>query len=414
MFKTFPRHTVQCSGNLLAVALKAFLSSFGNKSDYAAEFENAFAEYAGAKYAFAVSSGRTALSLILDALSFEKGTEVIISDYNFPPVPMILKHYGIRPVFIDICPRTHNIDASLIERKITPRTGAILVTHLFGQPCEMDIILEIAAENGIKVIEDCAHSCGGEYKGRKTGTFGDVSYFSFGHGKNLPCFGGGMILTSDEEIYGKLKLLYDRLFPLPAFKLYKNMEKTVVFYLATHKLAFPYVLYPVIYLLDLLNSDLIDSLLEEPVDAGSISFGDKYKMAGLQAKAGLMQLGDLEKNNEKRISNAELLNSELKGMDEIRLVENIVDARNIYLYYRIMTEDRQDLRKKLLKRGIDTKKDDMRPCSLLSFFDNDKETCPVSREISNKCFEIPCNSFLSKEDIFYIAKQIKDSGRANR
>ncbi|MBL7197199.1 MAG: DegT/DnrJ/EryC1/StrS family aminotransferase [Candidatus Omnitrophica bacterium] len=409
MFKVFPRHTVHLTNYSLVLLLGTFLNVVRKKRNYIKEFENDFAQYIGAKYTFGVSSGRVALYLILDALNFKEGTEIIISDYNFPPVPLILKQYGLRPVFVDVHPESHNLDVSLVEEKITPRTGAILVTHLFGQPCKMDVILDIAQRRGIKVIEDCAHACGSEYKGKKVGSFGDVAYFSFGPGKNLPCFGGGMLVTNDESIAKELKGLYEKLASLPFLKTCKFIKRTAMLYVATHKMIFPYTLYPAIYFLSLFNSDLIDNLLKERIEACFLPLNNKYKIANLQARTGLFQLKYIDENNKKRIDNACILNNELKAINEIEVVKPISEAKNIYLYYQLLVEDRENFRKKLLRRGIDTKKNDIHTCSLLAIFKNDKQRCPVSKELSLKSLEIPCSSFMTKEDILYIAKQIKET-----
>ena len=408
MCKVFPRHAMNFSCSPLLMLLKFFSRGKSGKRKYLWEFESDFARYIGVRHAFGVSSGRAALAIILDVLNFRKGTEVIISDYNFPPIPWMLKQRGLKPVFVDIHAESQNLDVSLIEEKVNSRTGAVLVTHLFGQPCKMDAIMDIAKRRGIKIIEDCAHVCGSEYKGKKAGSFGDLSYFSFGPGKNLPCFGGGMLVTNDESIARKIKDLYEGLPVLSSVKVWKHIVETAIFYLATHRKIFPYAMFPAIYLLSFLNSDLIDSLLEEKFDDYSLSINSKYKMTDLQAMAGLSQLKFLDKNNEKRINNACLLNEELKLIKMIKVAKTIAEAKNIYLYYRLLTEDRSSFRKKLLKKGIDTKKDDMCACSLLPIFKSDRQGCPVSKDISLKGFEIPCSSVMTKEDMLYIARQIKE------
>jgi perosamine synthetase len=398
---------VYLSRHSLETLLQSLLNGKFRNKNYLREFEDSFARYIGVKYAFGVSSGRAALCMILDVLNFKRGTEIIVSDYNFPLIPLILKQYRLKPIFVDIHPKTHNLDVSLIEEKITPRSGAILVTHLFGQPCEMDAILQIASQKKLTIIEDCAHSCGSEYRGKKVGSFGDLGYFSFGPGKNLPCLGGGMLVTNDELIMQKLKGLYEKFPPLPFLKLCKSIMGTVLFYLATHKNVFPYILYPVIYFLSLFNLNLIDNLLEERIDRHSLSVY-KYKMSNLQAMVGLSQLESLDEINKRRINNACILNEKLKSMDKIRITETIPEAKNIYLYYRILTEDRESFRKRLLKKGIDTKIDDMRTSSLLPIFNTDRQECPISQEISSKGLEIPCSPFMNKEDILYIIEQIKE------
>lgn len=408
MLKVFPRHSVTLSKEAFAIPLRALTSRAGRDKNNMEEFEEAFAKYLGAKYAFSFSSGRVALGMILDALNLKKGTEVIVSDYNFPPIPLLLKQYGLRPVFVDIHPEFHNLDVSLIEEKITPQTGAILVTHLFGQPCQMDAVLGIARSRGIKVIEDCAHACGSEYKGTKVGCFGDAGFFSFGPGKSLACFGGGVAVTDDDSMARELKKLSSRLPLFPSLKVWKNIIKTFLFYVATRKNVFPYTLYPVICLLSLFDPDFMDRLQEEKVDSSLLPVANKYRMTDVQAEVGLSQLKHLDANNERRIRNARLLDEILKSIKGVELVKTIPGAKNIYLYYRIMVGGIDGFRKELLRRGVDTERDDMHSCSGLPVFKEDRQECPVARQVYDKSLEIPCNSFMTEEDILYIGGQIKE------
>lgn len=407
--KVFPRHTVAFSKEAFRIFLRNL--AYGEamkKENFLKKFEKAFAEYLGVKYAFGVASGRAALAIILDTFGFKAGTEIIISDYNFPPIPLMLKQYGLRPVFVDIDPEFHNLNVSLIEKKITPQTGAILVTHLFGQSAKLDAILEIAKKNKIKVIEDCAHACGAQYQGKKVGSFGDASYFSFGPGKSLPCFGGGSIVTGNETIARKIRDLCDKLPEPPLSKVGKSILEASLYYLITNKKVFPYTLFPAIYLFSLFNPDLIDGLQEERIGSVTAIFDKKYRMTILQAMVGLSGLKSLDEKNQKRIINACFLNDELKSVNEVEIVKNISAAESIYLYYRILVNERDKIRRKLLARGIDTEKDDMRSCSTLPVFENDRQECPVARRVYSRSLQVPCNPSLAKEDLVYISRQIKD------
>jgi dTDP-4-amino-4,6-dideoxygalactose transaminase len=172
------------------------------------EIERRISRYCGTRYAIGVNSGTDALILGLRALGVGEGNEVITTPFTFVATAEAIAHAGARPVFVDIDPKTHNIDPALIEAKITQRTKAILPVHLYGLSADMDPILEIAKRRGLKVLEDCAQAIGSEYKGRKAGSAGDLGAMSFYPGKNLGGFGdGGMVVTNDKEIYEKVKLL---------------------------------------------------------------------------------------------------------------------------------------------------------------------------------------------------------------
>ena len=171
-------------------------------------FEEEMAAYLGCKHAIGVGSGTDALHLALRALDIGPGDEVITTPFTFIATSEAICLVGATPVFVDIDPRTFNIDPNLIEAAITPHTKAILPVHLYGQPCDMDPIMQIAARRGLRVIEDGAQALGAEYRGRKAGTFGDAGCLSFFPSKNLGCFGdGGMVVTNDSGLYERVEYL---------------------------------------------------------------------------------------------------------------------------------------------------------------------------------------------------------------
>jgi dTDP-4-amino-4,6-dideoxygalactose transaminase len=173
-----------------------------------ATLEKELAEFCGVKHAIGVASGTDALHLALRACGIKPGDEVITSPFSFVATAEAIAYCGARPVFVDIDPKTFNIDPDKIEKKITPSTKAILPVHLFGQPCEMDKLLEIAGKHGLVIIEDCAQAIGAEHNGQKVGSFGSAGSFSFFPTKNLGCFGdGGLVTTNDDTIAQEIKVL---------------------------------------------------------------------------------------------------------------------------------------------------------------------------------------------------------------
>lgn len=170
--------------------------------------EEEIAHYTGNKYAIGVANGTDALVLTLDALGIGPGDEVITSPFTFFASAECISRVGARPVFVDIDPQTYCLDVRQVEAKITERTKAIIPVHIFGQMVDMDPILEIAKKYNLKVIEDACQAIGAAYKGRAAGSIGDAGCFSFFPTKNLGGYGdGGMVVTSNDELNAKIRLL---------------------------------------------------------------------------------------------------------------------------------------------------------------------------------------------------------------
>lgn len=174
-------------------------------------YEKEFAEYFGSRYATAVSSGTAAVHSALAARQLKSGSEVITSPITDPGTVSPILSQNLIPIFADVDYNTLNIAAPHIKERITDKTGAIIVVHLAGQPADMDPIMELARENDLTVIEDCAQAHGSKYKGRYVGTIGDIGVFSLMSGKQMTSGGqGGMVITDNEEIYWNAKRFADR------------------------------------------------------------------------------------------------------------------------------------------------------------------------------------------------------------
>ncbi len=170
--------------------------------------QSEFAAFVGTKYSVGLNSGTDALHLALRALNIGRGDEVITTAFTFVATASAIGLAGATPVFVDINEKTFNIDPDKIEAAITPKTKAIIPVHLYGQPAEMDKIMDIAKRHNLKVVEDCCQAIGAEYKGQKVGTFGDFGCFSFYPTKNLGGMGdGGMITCNDEALFNRILAL---------------------------------------------------------------------------------------------------------------------------------------------------------------------------------------------------------------
>jgi len=180
----------------LIISSSAFI---GGK--YVAEFEKDFAKYQEAGYCVGVGNGTDALEIAIESLCLPKGSEIIVPANSFIASAEAISRSGNKIVFCDINPYNYTLNLKDVQSKITKKTSAIVAVHLYGHPCNMDLLLKIACNYKLKIIEDCAQAHGAEYKGKKVGAIGDIGCFSFYPGKNLGAYGdGGAIVTNDEKL----------------------------------------------------------------------------------------------------------------------------------------------------------------------------------------------------------------------
>ncbi len=175
--------------------------SWGTLGSFAMSFSKRFADFIGVSHGIAVNSGTQAIELILRGAGIGRGDEVIVSPFTFSATVSAIAYVGAMPVFADIDWRTGNIDAVAASLCVTSRTKAIIAVHVGGYPCDMDALTMMAKRYGIMLIEDCAHAHGSAWRGKMCGSIGDAGAFSFQRSKVLPCGEGGMITTSDEELF---------------------------------------------------------------------------------------------------------------------------------------------------------------------------------------------------------------------
>lgn len=268
-----------------------------------AAFEREFAAYCGSAEAIGMNSGTSALHLALLAAGVGPGDEVITSPFTFVASAAAIVYTGAIPVFVDIEADSFNIDVSRIEAALTSRTKAIVPVHLFGQPADMDPILDIASRHGLVVIEDAAQSHGAEYKGRRAGSMGEMGCFSFYPGKNLgACGEGGAVVTNNAEYARKLRMLRNW-----------GCEQKYV-----HDIK-----------------------------------GYNYRMEGIQGAILRVKLRHLETWTESRRAHAAGYN-ELLAACGVRLPREMPYARHVYHVYNVRSVDRDRLRAELLRREIQT------------------------------------------------------------
>ena len=401
--KIIPRQCVVLPDKSSKLFIKYLLKNEPRDVDKVSKFEKEFAKYVGVRYAIATSSARVGLYLILNALGIGIADEVILSSYNSVIVPNILLILGIKPVFVDVDPQTHTMNPKLIEPKITERTRAVIVTHTEGQPCDMYPILKIAKKYGLKIIEDCAHAFGAEYKNKKVGSFGNAAIFSFGIGKHINTLGGGMLVTSDEKLAQIIRTQIDTFDNPSKTKLLKKNVLTNIVSFLTRPLIFGLFVYPLTVFANAFGKDIITSLFEERKIVTEIPKWHLTKYSNFQAIIGLKQLKSLEKNIERRVKNANLFDKYLSK--KIKRQRKIPKTKSAYLNYSIQVKDRKKIIRELLIHGIDTQPTWMESCSSRTIFKSMAD-CPVSDVLEKSILYLPIYEALDGARILYIANTL--------
>jgi dTDP-4-amino-4,6-dideoxygalactose transaminase len=315
-------------------------------------FEAEFAAYCGTKHCIGLANGLDALILALRAFDFEKGSEVIVPSNTYIATILSIVQNGLQPVLVEPDIATCNIDPSKIEEKITPKTKAIMVVHLYGKMCEMDKIEAIAKKHGLKVIEDCAQAHGAEFKGRKAGNWSDFGAFSFYPTKNLGALAdAGAMTTNDDALAEKIRTL-------------RNYGSKVKYY----------------------NEEV-----------GWNSRLDEVQAAFLSVK-----LPALDKINAHKRKLAALYLSQLKKEFILPVVHP--DYADVYHIFCVRHEKRDELKEYLLKNGIRTEIHypvaPVKQQAMKGIID-DQQT-PVAEEIHRTTLSLPVSYFHSEQDILKV------------
>lgn len=340
---------------------------------YVAEFEKNCAEYLGVKHAIGVANGTDALILSLAALGISEGDEVITTPFTFFATAESVRRVGATPVFVDVDPDTLNIDANKIEAKITDKTKAILPVHIFGNPCDMDKINEIAKKYGLYVIEDACQAIGASYKGKKAGALSDVGCFSFFPTKNLGGMGdGGLITTDSDDLAHIVKAL-------------KNHGSGVEGRGA----------------LKLLNPEFEDNFeIREGFEKYyNYLIGYNSRLDEMQAAVLNVKLKYIDEWNGNRRGLARIYDETLEGKYAVQ--KSLKDAYAVYHMYSLQSGKREHIIEKLAEKGIPTGVYYPVPMHLQKVFLDlgyQKGDLPVVEKICDEVFAVPVFPELSTEE----------------
>lgn len=328
---------------------------------FVAEFEKRFAGHIKAKGAVSIQSGTSAIHTSLYELGIGKGDEVIVPALTFVGTVNPVIYVGAVPRFADVDNRTWNISCEEIEKNITKKTKAIIPVHLYGNPCEMDAIMKLAKKRGLFVIEDATESLGAVYKGKYTGTFGDLGCFSFNGNKVITTGGGGMVAGKDAKRLEHIKFL-------------------------------------------------INQARDESRGYYHPEVGFNNRMTNIEAALGLAQIDKLNMFLEKKTRFADIYKSELKDIRHIRFQEELSFAKSSYWLICIMFEKRRNIaavQRKLKEKNVPTRRIFMPIVEFPPYRSYKRGNYENSYAIYENGLCLPNSTLNSEQDIYYVCKALK-------
>jgi perosamine synthetase len=337
----------------------------GSFGGYIPEFEKRFAEFCGAKHGVAVTSCTTALHLAVNALGLKPGDEVMMNACTNIATALAVFHNGLVTVPVDSENRTWNLDLDLVEKLIGPRTRAIMPVHIYGHPVDMDRLNAMAKKYNLFVIEDCAEAHGAEVRGKRVGALSDMGCFSFYANKIITTGEGGMIVTNNDALADKLRLLRNLGFVQPRFF--------------------------------------------HPVPAFN------FRMTGMQAALGVAQMKKIDRFMEEHRKLAALYNHQLGSIPELQLPVEEAWAKNVYWMYSLVLRKesgrtRESLVNHLKKEGIDTRTM-FCPMNLQPFVAEQPGyrpvECPVAEGLWERGFYLPSSNKVTEKDVAHIASAFR-------
>lgn len=336
------------------------------------ELEDKLATYLKIDYAISTTNCTSALHLSLLALGIGEGDEVLVADFTFPAAGHAVLYCKAKPIFIDVDPKTYNIDPNLLEREITPRTRAVIPVDTFGQPADMAAVMEVARCHGLKVVEDAACALGAKYKNNYVGTIGDIGCFSFHARKNMTTGEGGMVVTRSEELARKIRTL-------SIFGMTSAWERETT------------------------SQKVIPEFVE---------LGYNYKMSDITAAIGVAQMGKLDKLIARRRHLASYWDKKLQTMELITppyCSENVLHVYQSYVALLDKMVNRDKLMQKLLEQGIQTQIGTY--ASHIQPIYHSEQKCPNSFDVFRRSLALPLYYTLKEEDIDFIATHLEKALR---
>jgi dTDP-4-amino-4,6-dideoxygalactose transaminase len=376
-----------------------------------AQFEAAFARRAGAEASQAITAsyGRMAFYYILKALDLPAGSEIIVPALTFWVVPELARAAGLKVVFADVDPATFTLDPAALERAITPATRAVVPTHLYGLPCDMDAIGALAQQHNLHVIEDCAHALGATFRGRPVGTFGDAGFFSFQTLKPLNCYGGGLALLRDPAVAARVRALAERE-PWPD---QKRVDTRLLVGRLQRIFIKPWVFtisaFPILWASSLVGANPDVYLWEKIRSLDPLPDAYTERFPNVQAAIGLAALEHLGEWTDRTRSHAQVMDRTLAAIPGVTVPRTPTDRTHVYYQYCVYAPQRDELVVRCVRRGIDIETLHVDVCSDMDLFANQRAVpagTPGARRAAT-ALQIPVYSTLTDEQARRVAHVVR-------
>ena len=368
--------------------------------------EQKFCSYLGVKHVFSFNSGRTAFLAILKSLGLEKDSQVLLQAFTCNAAVNPILWAGLKPIFVDIKKETLNIDPDDLEKKITSKSRVVVVQHIFGKPADLDRILEICERNNLILIEDCAHSLGGDYKGKKLGTFGKAAFFSLGRDKIISSVYGGMAVTQDKVLEEKIQEFQKTLKFPSFFWILQQLWHPIL----TKMIAMPlYCFFGLgkYKLIAFQKLGILSKAVHKIEKQGKMPKYLLKKMPNSLVLLGLHQFEKLERFNEHRHNIAKIYNSKDSK------VEPWNAEKRVYMRYSLFVENSDEILKKFKEKGIYLN-DGWRKSVIVPIGTNlekmgyTKGSCPVAENVADKILNLPTHINISQKQAQIIKKLLQE------
>lgn len=377
------------------------------KGPQIAAFEQAFAARLGARHAVTASYGRMAFYFILKALQLPAGSEVVLPALTFWVVPELARAAGLRVRFADVDPATFCMDPAALEKAITDKTRAVVPTHLYGLPCDMDGILDIAGRHNLAVIEDCAHALGATYRGRPVGTFGDGALFSFQTLKPLNCYGGGMAVVRDAAVAARVREQVEAL-PWPhERRIVNKLLSGRLQRIFTRPRVFTFSAFPILWAASFIGAHP-DARLREKIR--SLAPPPEHYMerfSNVQATLGLAGLDLLDGWTAATRSHAHALSVALGDIPGVQVPAEPAERTHVYYQYCLSVPKRDQLVRRCLRRGVDIEMLHVDVCTQLELFAAERTPAPGA-ERAAQAVQVPVYASLTDRQVRQVTKVVRD------
>jgi dTDP-4-amino-4,6-dideoxygalactose transaminase len=380
------------------------------------QLEASFAAYMGASHAVAFSLARSAVYHALKSRGFSPGSAIIMPPITIKPMMDAVVHLGLRPIFVDIEPHTLCFDPDQLEAAIGRDAKAILITYLFGMTPDMTQLMDICRRHDLFVIEDFSHNLNAAYQGQKLGTFGDVGIYSASATKTFDAYGGGLLITDDDQIEATLRAVKRDLAPASAASVRAKILRDLVWNVASHKWVWTVATFPFVRLLRRLNPELEAKATGARVGLQAVDeLGPEFneRMTERQARTGIELLGSVEENDRRRIAHANEVRDSLDGEPyPVALPE----AHNVYWQCLLYCSDPVGVKRILARHGVDAATTNLSLISALGIYPEYERACPVAEYVKKNALFVPVYPNLRRRDVERVKRALAEAmpGRAGR